>query len=546
MQKNRFAKTFAALIIYLIFLAAMIGVIELKANFHVDEIYSYGLSNHQDGIDITFEEGKKYEPASIPFLNYLSVDPEHRFDYKNVYINQANDVHPPLYYAFLHTICSFFPGKFSKWYAGAINIVFGLATLFMLRKLMRLYCGNETLVNILSFGFAISSGVLLNVSFLRMYVMAMFWVTTLCYLYISHISKKLSIRFCLAVFMVVFLGAMTHYYNIVYAVLLTAVFVLYQLFSRQWKNAVALSVSTVLSGVFSVAFFRYMIDHMFHGYRGTEAIDNLSNKSDIVFRLKAFYSYFDDQLFGSFLEIIIALAIISVAAEYILQKREKAQPLIQSAVENDTETPELDKEETDAGFGVRYLILIVPIVIYYLLVSKMTPFERDRYVFPIYGIAYLAGILLMVRTLARWMRPKRYLLAVWAFVMVIAVGTLIHGSWEYLYLNTKDELNRVAQYSDNDCICLYECNWKVHLKALDGMKFRNITFVQIENYPLLEEVLKQQEGSFVLSLVGICDIEKLKSICEKHYSDLGYSVTMTEIGSFEYGENNYVEITNAN
>ena len=61
MQKNRFAKTFEALIIYLIFLAAMIGVIELKANFHVDEIFSYGLSNHQDGIDITFEEGKKYE-----------------------------------------------------------------------------------------------------------------------------------------------------------------------------------------------------------------------------------------------------------------------------------------------------------------------------------------------------------------------------------------------------------------------------------------------------------------------------------------------------
>ncbi|MFR6590175.1 MAG: hypothetical protein ACLURV_08710 [Gallintestinimicrobium sp.] len=36
---------------------------------------------------------------------------------------QTYDVHPPFYYLPLHTVCSLFPGRFSKWSGIGLNIV---------------------------------------------------------------------------------------------------------------------------------------------------------------------------------------------------------------------------------------------------------------------------------------------------------------------------------------------------------------------------------------------------------------------------------------
>lgn len=125
-------------IFYILFAILMIIVISLKSNYYIDEIYSYGLSNYTgEGIGITFEYDKTYTPGASLFRDYMEVQTGEQFDYLNVWSNQKNDVHPPLYYAILHTICSIFPNTYSKWYAGSINIVFALLVLFVMRKLIQ-------------------------------------------------------------------------------------------------------------------------------------------------------------------------------------------------------------------------------------------------------------------------------------------------------------------------------------------------------------------------------------------------------------------------
>lgn len=130
-----------------VFLVLMAGVIENKENYHVDEIYSYGLANNTTGDQITFEDGIKYGRKELSHIDYMSVSESERFNYANVWENQANDVHPPLYYALLHTLCSIFPGSIRIWYAGTINIVFALLTLYILRKLLRLLWEKDYLVS---------------------------------------------------------------------------------------------------------------------------------------------------------------------------------------------------------------------------------------------------------------------------------------------------------------------------------------------------------------------------------------------------------------
>lgn len=225
-KRARQKLTFPVLVLYGVFLVLMIVTIGNKENYHVDETYSYGLANHQDGIAISIEDGKKYSDSEEPFLEYLTVNKDHRFDYQNVWENQSKDVHPPLYYALLHTICSLFPGTVSKWYAGSINILFALLTLFVLRKLvLQLTDNNEKIRDVISILFVLSSGILSAISFFRMYIWAMFLVTLLIYLLVKEIGRwEVGLNFYVKLGLVALCGALTHYYCIVFTVFICAVF----------------------------------------------------------------------------------------------------------------------------------------------------------------------------------------------------------------------------------------------------------------------------------------------------------------------------------
>ncbi|MBR4421076.1 MAG: hypothetical protein IKS69_00905, partial [Erysipelotrichaceae bacterium] len=158
--KQKQTAAYFRIVIYLIF-AVMMGIVLLnKDNYFVDEIYSYGLANHQDGIAL-FENEKKYIPADVCYMNYMTVNQQHRFDYPNVWINQKKDVHPPLYYVLLHTICSFFPERFSIWFAGVINIVFALMTLKRIRSLSSILSGHRQIITeMVTIIFVCSAGIL--------------------------------------------------------------------------------------------------------------------------------------------------------------------------------------------------------------------------------------------------------------------------------------------------------------------------------------------------------------------------------------------------
>ena len=136
------------IITYKLFLILMIIKIAKKRDYHIDEIFSYGLSNQH--AHLAFEEGQYESPIKL-FNNYLTANKNSRFNFTRVWENQAKDIHPPFYYILLHSICSLFPGKFSRWYAGSINIFFALLSLYTLRKLvLNLTNNNEEITYIVS------------------------------------------------------------------------------------------------------------------------------------------------------------------------------------------------------------------------------------------------------------------------------------------------------------------------------------------------------------------------------------------------------------
>ena len=119
-----------------------------KENFHVDELWTYAHANStQDAyLSPRIDSYLKYVKTDLfyrwipgeAFHDYLTVQPEEAFRYGHIGENLAKDVHPPLYYWLLHTVCSFFPDVFSKWQSAGLNLVLWVLTLAALFKLARI------------------------------------------------------------------------------------------------------------------------------------------------------------------------------------------------------------------------------------------------------------------------------------------------------------------------------------------------------------------------------------------------------------------------
>ena len=226
------------IILSAVFIALAAFVLGNKTNLHGDEVFTYGLSNHPyiHTFNIKAEEGTVYTPADILWNEYMQVQPGHQFDYRNVWKNQEADVHPPLYYALVHTISSFFPGQYSVWFAGSVNVVFGVLLIFCAFFLSMEIFGKKIYAFLTTVFFMCSAGMLSSVSYLRMYVMAMFWCCLATYLLVRYFREGGSKKFYRRLYAVTTLGILTHYYFLIYLFFLACVFCVILLTEKQYKN----------------------------------------------------------------------------------------------------------------------------------------------------------------------------------------------------------------------------------------------------------------------------------------------------------------------
>ena len=124
MQKR--GKTALTLVGFAVMLAAllalMVSIGARKDGFDIDEFFTYGLANSYHQPFLNTETGRWISGKA--FSDYLTAS-GHAHEYLNVYENQIADVHPPLYYLFMHAVCSAFQNPpFTKWTGIGLNLFF--------------------------------------------------------------------------------------------------------------------------------------------------------------------------------------------------------------------------------------------------------------------------------------------------------------------------------------------------------------------------------------------------------------------------------------
>lgn len=393
------------------------------------------------------------EPAWITsgqFRDYVTVDGSDAFDYLSVYFNVKDDNHPPVHFMLLHTMSSLFPGTLSPWLGCTINLICVGITLWLLlrlgRQLSEIFGMEEqgSLVGILAvLLYGLSTGALASVLLIRMYCL----LSCLCVALLSmHVEKWKEHGFDRSnkgLIAITVLGFLTQYFFLFYCILLAAVTAAGLLCSKRMRELWIYIRSMVVAAVIGLVFFPFAIADVFSSGRGVEALDNLtSGFAGYGARLLAFARILADRTVG---DLLLGAGCVTavVLAVVLWYRRHRGQELSMSR-------------------EVRGILcmLIIPVVGYYLLASRMSPYLVDRYVMPMFPmIALLFALLLccLGKRLAKASGWKGRLVGIGLMALIIVVQGLRLASYdgEYLYRGYGQQEQLAEEYASLPCICVY-------------------------------------------------------------------------------------------
>lgn len=473
-----------------------------KQGFHEDEYYTYYSTARTYGLMI--EDGAWMEREAY-FDEFVVLEGE-GFQYGLVRLVQSWDVHPPVYYWLFHTVCSFFPGQFSKWFGLGINLAaFGLS-MFLLRCLSLKVTGhNEKLSLFVCFFYGFTPAAMSSVVFIRMYALLTVFVYLCAILHVSVIENdrilvkqqfegeceegqdsqtgKLSFgKFLLPLMAVTYLGFLTQYYYFIFWFFMAFAFCVYLLWrDRNLWNCVRYGISQAIAFVLAYLTYPSCLGQMFRGQRGAQATSNFFDFSNTLTRISFFWELLDEYVFGKTLLLLLVLLIIAaVFAGFTVRKRKK--------------------------YNAAYGLLFFAVTGYFLAVSKTALLLGNtsvRYQTPIYGIVVLLlfgaiwdgwNCCCELRGDKKNCIGEKIVLAAAILYMLTGLAGLFSGRVVFLYPEAAERVSfaREKAAAGVPVVCLYDAgqSWCVWDCADEFFEYDRIYFAsQNDTEPILDAVI---------------------------------------------------------
>lgn len=345
-------------IIIVISLALSFVYLSAKQGYHEDELLTYNLANSSKQLNV---DGGWNTPED--FNDYLTVDSTDRFDYAQVYQNQIIDAsHPPFYYALVHTVCSFFPESFSKYFAFSINVLAMIGILILLYKIGKKVTGNNLYALIGAGAYALSIACITTTIYLRMYATLTFFVLAFLYMSLKLYEKKNTIKFtdCLLLGVIVMLGTLTQYYFILFEGLIGLVFLVFKIKEKCGKDLIKYIITALVASAVAMCIYPYIISNVIGGNRGLGSldisIDFITIVTYVLYKIGTYIQVLAKDMFLNQIWLLILCTVCLLGAG-IYFRFIKKQKLNRKA-----------------------LFVTVPAITYFIGISLVSPFNSDRYV----------------------------------------------------------------------------------------------------------------------------------------------------------------------
>lgn len=430
-----------------------------RAYIHMDEAFSLALTQY-DKIDIAANEDfYNHWHTKEYYQDYLAVQEKDQGNWRPVYENQKNDVHPPLYYLLLRSMLEMNGGEFSKWPGIILNIVIAAVNtgvMFMVvRKLLK---GNtagkehaEVKALVLTAVASLTVAAVSAVVYIRMYMLLTLFVTLTAWLHLKlWESKKANWKLLVGVGLVALGGVLTQYYYLFFLVPVWAVMVVRYGREKRWRELGVYTGVLATAGVASLVVWPWSIQHMFFGYRGQGVIGSLLNVPGLLIGIWKYLEVLDYNAFHRTLALWVIFVVIGVIYSFFADtwlgpssrasRRSSRSPLVANAAKKEQITPKLGK----------WNIVLWPTVMYFLIVAAVSPYIELRYIMPITGMAVvlvIAGTYEVVSKVwsERW---RNVAVGAMAGVMMLAAPVQLMAGMmrvELLYWDRKPVMNLVEK-----------------------------------------------------------------------------------------------------
>ena len=329
-----------------------------KQGYHEDELLTYNLANSSKQLSVdggwnTYDD----------FNEYLSVSPDNRFDYAQVYQNQIIDAsHPPFYYALVHMVCSFFPSVFNKWLAYSINIFAMAGVLVLLFKIGKRVTSSNLYALLATGAYALSIACITTTIYLRMYATLTFFVLAFLNMSLRLYDKKntVNIKDCIMLAVIVMFGVLTQYYFILFAGLIGLVFLVFKIKEKCVKDLVKYIVSALLGAGVALCIYPFIIANVLGGNRGLGSleysIDFITIVTYVIYKLCTYIEVLSKDLFLGQIWLFALCAICAVGFGVYFRFINKKK------------------------LGRKAMFIVVPTLVYFIGISLLSPFNSDRYV----------------------------------------------------------------------------------------------------------------------------------------------------------------------
>lgn len=432
-----------------------------KADFHMDEILTFGLANNVEGMFPTVEHGMEYKGWG-PYYGGIVVNEGEAFDYKSVWKNQANDVHPVLHYIFIHTVCSVFKNQFSMWFGIIVNLfclIFIDILLFQISNIIF----ESKLVAMGATAFFGTSYLLINMmSFIRMYSMLMVFILLISLIFLLYFDKKKDFKFYCYTCLTVLGGLLTQYFFVIYLFFLCLFMGIKILFIDKNVRETILFCTSILSGmILAVIVFPSMIKHILVGDRGKESVQNFVTIGDMLDRVKEYGRIINSEVCGGILFVVLLLALV-----WIIVAIKRRYHLFNAK-----------------------LMLIMSASVYFLIVAKISPIVHDRYiaaVCPIFSV-FSVYLVFVVFDLKNHINKE---IVFCVLLMVINIFTMAKSNWATAEMYKNSVAMQIAQSNaDKVALCIGDTRWRNLYSANQLRNYKGYFFADSADYgDMIDEI----------------------------------------------------------
>lgn len=425
----------------ILLLAVQLGVLCFwgvqKQGVHVDEVYTFELSNYPDTIYGDAEDAYATWKTGDTFTAVLEPADGRLFDLSVPFWNGETDNHPSTYYILVNIFSSLWKllGISANKWAGLIpNFACCLVTTFFLVQLLRRLLGNDLAALLGGVMWVFSIGTINMGIYLRMYALLVMAAVIFSWLHLRLLSGyadgKAVRQTLVLVQLATIAGILSQYYFLFFAFFFCGLVCVYFFVKKDWTMLGCYMATEIGAVAAAELLFPRMLVRLLFGDRGTEALENMLHGTGYVSQLQTVLEIISRELFGGYGAVVLAVSIALLLAAVVKKKGFRL---------------------TD-GFA---LLLLAVAGGYILAVTKIAPYQVDRYFMCIFPLLILYSVYGVCRGLLVLFRENRASAAAAAAVLaVFTVFCTVTGEVRYVYPDGADRAEILEAHKDLPVVAL--------------------------------------------------------------------------------------------